>query len=181
MLWQSLHLVLYERAYWLCARQVIYSIGPHFKSVQNGFSWVLTVAEGTTNRWFAGTLILGNGPKIIGWSLYPGNTSLQELPLICDQHLSRYHSINSFCNVSNAINICDGVRFPSQQLETLTKAKVARAILVSDNPTGPMPIARFDCPCIVIGSKDSTSLMNHVKYDTNQRVPLYSNKLYYRS
>ncbi|KAF3449243.1 hypothetical protein FNV43_RR09971 [Rhamnella rubrinervis] len=34
--------------------------GPTIGTIRNGFPWIVTVAAGTTNRWFAGTLTLNN-------------------------------------------------------------------------------------------------------------------------
>ncbi|KAJ8539514.1 hypothetical protein K7X08_013766 [Anisodus acutangulus] len=49
--------------------------GPDDESVHNGTPWVLTVAAGTVDREFIGTLTLGNGVSVTGLSLYPGNLS----------------------------------------------------------------------------------------------------------
>ena len=51
--------------------------GSTIGTIRNGFPWVLTVAAGTTNGWFPGTLTLENGLNFIGWSLFPRNTSLK--------------------------------------------------------------------------------------------------------
>jgi hypothetical protein len=54
--------------------------GPGYKSVKNGFPWVLTVTAGTINRKIGGTLILGDVLNISGWSMFLG-TTLPNLPL----------------------------------------------------------------------------------------------------
>jgi hypothetical protein len=38
--------------------------------LRNGYPWVMTVTAGTVDRWFAGTITLGNGESIIGWSIF---------------------------------------------------------------------------------------------------------------
>lgn len=50
--------------------------GPSLGTLKNGIPWVLTTTAGSTDRWFAGTITLGNGETIIGWSTFPGNSSL---------------------------------------------------------------------------------------------------------
>lgn len=69
--------------------------GPHYKTLSNGIPWVLTVASVTIDRWFGGTLTLENGLCITGWSLFPGETMLQKLPLVCTikpfQHVIPLH------------------------------------------------------------------------------------------
>lgn len=37
--------------------------------IRNGYPWVLTVTAGTIDRWYAGTLALGNGFTITGGPL----------------------------------------------------------------------------------------------------------------
>jgi subtilisin family serine protease len=55
--------------------------GPHYKSVVNDIPWVLTVTAGTIDRQIGGTLIVGDGLKISGWSMFPG-TMLQNMTLL---------------------------------------------------------------------------------------------------
>jgi hypothetical protein len=42
----------------------------------------LTVAASTIDRWLVGSLIFGNGETIFGWSMFPGDTLIQNLPLV---------------------------------------------------------------------------------------------------
>ncbi|PON68204.1 Peptidase S8, subtilisin-related [Parasponia andersonii] len=57
---------------------------PDLGTVRNGIPWALTVGAGSISRWFAGTLTLGNGMTVVGWTLYPGEAPLKNLPLIYD-------------------------------------------------------------------------------------------------
>jgi len=48
----------------------------------------LTDTVGSVDRWFVGYLTLGTGEAIIGWTMFPSNTLLQDLPLVYDFHLA---------------------------------------------------------------------------------------------
>ena len=64
------------------------NIGPAIATVDNGHPWVITVAAGTINGWFSGTLTLGEVVKIVGWSSFPENTTLQNVALVYKKSLS---------------------------------------------------------------------------------------------
>ncbi|XP_015061833.1 subtilisin-like protease SBT1.9 [Solanum pennellii] len=56
--------------------------GPDNESLHNGTPWVLTMAAGTVDRDFLGTLTLGNGVSVTGLSLYPGNSSSSDSSIV---------------------------------------------------------------------------------------------------
>uniref|UniRef100_A0A0V0HTU2 Putative ovule protein n=1 Tax=Solanum chacoense TaxID=4108 RepID=A0A0V0HTU2_SOLCH len=56
--------------------------GPDNESLHNGTPWVLTMAAGTVDREFLGTLTLGNGVSVTGLSLYPGNSSSSDSSIV---------------------------------------------------------------------------------------------------
>lgn len=57
----------------------------NFGPIINDVPWALTVTAGSVDRWFSGTLRLGNGVvPIVGWSLYPGKASVENVPLLFD-------------------------------------------------------------------------------------------------
>ncbi|KAG2395307.1 Subtilisin-like protease [Vigna angularis] len=49
--------------------------GPSVGSIHNGIPWVLTVGASNTERSFGGTLILGNGKRYSGWTLFPASAT----------------------------------------------------------------------------------------------------------
>lgn len=55
--------------------------------IRNGYPWVLTVTAGNIDRWYAGTLTLGNGFTITGLITFIGNGVLKNLPLVYDKRL----------------------------------------------------------------------------------------------
>ncbi|KAH6770749.1 hypothetical protein C2S52_015552 [Perilla frutescens var. hirtella] len=53
-----------------------------------GISWAFIVALGTIDRWFAGTITLGDGKIIIGWIMLPARAVVRKLPLVYNETLS---------------------------------------------------------------------------------------------
>ncbi|KAL5062495.1 hypothetical protein RYX36_024232 [Vicia faba] len=105
--------------------------GPVLKTLHNGTPWVITVAAGTMNRDFQGTLTLGNGNKIVGFSLYIGAFSSNNFPIVfmglCD-------SVNDLKQVKSKIVVCEDKNGTSvyNQLYNLGVAQVFGAVLISN-------------------------------------------------
>ncbi|XP_058745494.1 subtilisin-like protease SBT1.9 [Vicia villosa] len=105
--------------------------GPALKTIHNGTPWVITVAAGTMDRDFQGTLILGNGNKIIGLSLYIGEFSSNNVPIVfmglCD-------SVNELKQVKSKIVVCEDKNGTSvsNQLYNLDVTQVFGAVLISN-------------------------------------------------
>ncbi|GER29947.1 subtilase [Striga asiatica] len=55
--------------------------GPSLRTTRSAIPWAVIVASGTVDRWFAGTVTLGNGRKITGWTTFPARASVRALPL----------------------------------------------------------------------------------------------------
>ncbi|KAL3505154.1 hypothetical protein ACH5RR_034995 [Cinchona calisaya] len=53
--------------------------GPDLGTVHNDIPWALTVAAGSVDRWFAGSLTLGNGLTIVGWTVFPARAVIEVL------------------------------------------------------------------------------------------------------
>ncbi|KAF2324359.1 hypothetical protein GH714_012785 [Hevea brasiliensis] len=66
--------------------------GPDLGTLHNGIPWLLTVAASTIDRSFTGTLTLGNGQTIIGWTLFPANALVDNLPLVYNKTFSACNS-----------------------------------------------------------------------------------------
>ncbi|KAK2353465.1 subtilisin protease SBT3 [Trifolium repens] len=106
--------------------------GPILKTLHNGTPWVITVASGTMDRGFQGTLTLGNGKKIIGISLYIGTFSTNNVPIVfmglCDnvKELQKVKRKIVVCEEKNGTSISDQVYY-------LDAAKVFGAVLISNS------------------------------------------------
>ncbi|WJX86710.1 hypothetical protein P8452_68986 [Trifolium repens] len=106
--------------------------GPTLKTLHNGTPWVITVAAGTMDRGFQGTLTLGNGKKITGISLYIGTFSTHNVPIVfmdlCDnvKELEKVKRKIVVCEEKNGTSISDQVYY-------LDAAKVFGAVLISNS------------------------------------------------
>ena len=147
--------------------------GNKFSSDQrlhNGYPWVMTVTAGTVDRWFAGTITLGNGESIIGWSTYPGNTLIQNAPLIYPRLL---RACDKIWKAANGIIVCLGdYAHIKSQAWFFAEANVLGAILIVDTPlTFVMEDMHFlPCPCILISSDNAWALKEYVKSTKNPEV-----------
>ncbi|KAK7381953.1 hypothetical protein VNO80_00535 [Phaseolus coccineus] len=105
--------------------------GPFLGRLHNGIPWVITVAAGTMDREFHGTLTLGNGVQITGMSLYHGNFSSRHVPIVfmglCDK-------VKELAKVRSKIVVCeDNGTIIDVQLSNMNKAKVVAAVLITNS------------------------------------------------
>ncbi|KZV31046.1 subtilisin-like protease [Dorcoceras hygrometricum] len=138
-------------------------------SLHNGIPWVLTVAAGSTDRFFSGTLTLGNGLIIDGWTTFPSSALVFELPLIYNKTLSSCTSIQALSKVGNGIVICENGSV-SEQSFYLSKTNVGAAIFISDD-VETFEFTGFTVPGVVISSKDGLAIID---YATKGIMPVAS-------
>ncbi|XP_057975752.1 subtilisin-like protease SBT3 [Malania oleifera] len=106
--------------------------GPTTRSLHNGSPWVLTVAAGTVDRTFSGTVILGNGVSVTGSSLYPGNSMATPVPVIL---MGTCNNAAELKKVGYKLVVCkDNDGFLSERIENVAEAGVAGGIFISYNP-----------------------------------------------
>ncbi|KAK7376341.1 hypothetical protein VNO78_34807 [Psophocarpus tetragonolobus] len=138
--------------------------GPRLGTLHNGIPWVLTVAAGTIDRTF-GSLILGNGKTIVGWTLFPANSIVQNFPLIYNKTISACNSIQKLTEVaSRGIVICDATDLVSvfKQIDAITAASVVGAVFISEDPQL-LETGRLFSPSIVISPSDAPSVIKYAK------------------
>ncbi|KAK0576905.1 hypothetical protein LWI29_025129 [Acer saccharum] len=106
--------------------------GPSLETLHNGIPWVLTVAAGTIDREFGATITLGNGIKVMGKSLYPGNSSVTDLPIA---FMDQCHNLTQLRQVGQKIVVCEDKDGSSlgDQVDYISSEKVAGAVFISDN------------------------------------------------
>ncbi|XP_027364570.1 subtilisin-like protease SBT1.9 [Abrus precatorius] len=140
--------------------------GPAFGALHNGIPWVLTVAAGTIDRTF-GSLTLGNGKTIVGWTLFAANAIVEGLPLFYNKTLSACNSVKLLTEVAtNGIIICDAPHSDSisvfDQINAITGASVVGAVFISEDPKL-IETGRLLSPSIVISPSDAPSVINYAK------------------
>ncbi|WJX82895.1 hypothetical protein P8452_65601 [Trifolium repens] len=147
--------------------------GPNLGTLHNGIPWLITVAAGTIDRTF-GTLVLGNGQNIIGWTLFPSNATIVEnLPLVHNNNLSSCNSMKLLSQLHKqaAIILCDddsisNPRSVFDQINLVAETGVLGAIFVSDNPDL-IDLGNVYSPIIVIKPKDAQSVIKYAKTNKN--------------
>ncbi|KAF7141602.1 hypothetical protein RHSIM_Rhsim06G0052500 [Rhododendron simsii] len=136
--------------------------GPELGRLHNGIPWVLTVAAGSIDRWFAGTLTLGNGLAITGWSMFPASAVVDDIPLRYNKTLSSCIDSRLLSQAPSSIIICDNTWSFFIQSRVLANSRMKAAIFISDD----LEIFEFNVfpfPGIVISSKDGRAVIKYVE------------------
>ncbi|KAF6159810.1 hypothetical protein GIB67_030068 [Kingdonia uniflora] len=133
-----------------------------------GNPWALTVGASTIDRQFAGTLTLGNGKTIIGWSLFPGSALLVNVPLVYNETLTACNSSALLSEYANeAIVICSEESSISEQISTVVESTVSGAIFISTDER-----AEYHIPGVAIKPVDATTVINYAKSSTDPRATI---------
>ncbi|XP_047976184.1 subtilisin-like protease SBT3 [Salvia hispanica] len=142
--------------------------GPGYATIRSGIPWAVVVAASTIDRWFAGTLTLGNGKTLIGWTRFPARARVRDLPLIYNQTL--YSNCQSDSLLAEApspgIIVCDFTEFFSS-IGDRTGPVIRPAVIVSQDLTV-FRFVSFPYPEIVIAPAQARDLIN---YATNTSSP----------
>ncbi|CAL5195887.1 unnamed protein product [Lathyrus oleraceus] len=107
--------------------------GPYFRSIQNGAPWVTSVAAGTLDRELQGVLTLGNGVSVTGLSLYPGNFTATNSPIV---FMGSCEDITELNKVKNNIVVCEDKNgtLLSYQIFNMVRAEVAAGVFITNIP-----------------------------------------------
>ncbi|XP_058737421.1 subtilisin-like protease SBT3 [Vicia villosa] len=156
--------------------------GPDLGTLHNGIPWLITVAAGTVDRTF-GTLVLGNGQNIIGWTLFPANAIVENLPLVYNKTLSSCNSEKLLSQVDKQVVLfCDDESTTNStsvfhQINTVAETNVLGAVFVSENPKL-IDLANIYSPIIVIKPKDAESVINYAKSHQNPTASIRFQETY---
>ncbi|XP_052203245.1 subtilisin-like protease SBT3 [Diospyros lotus] len=140
--------------------------GPGFASLFDSIPWTLTVAAGNIDRSFAGTLTLGNGLSIIGWTIFPANAFVEKAPLIYNKTLASCNSTELLAQAPYGIIICEDINSSDLQLDVISASNVAAAIFISDSPVW-FEINSFPWPGVMISPNDGVSVIKYAKTSKN--------------
>ena len=77
--------------------------GPDRGTLNSAIPWVINVGASTLDREFRGTLALGNGVNIPGLSLYLGNFSTHQVPIV---FMDSCDTLEKLANASGKIVVC---------------------------------------------------------------------------
>ncbi|XP_057452949.1 subtilisin-like protease SBT3 [Lotus japonicus] len=135
--------------------------GPNIKPLHNGTPWMITVAAGTFDRKFQGTLTLGNGVSMTGLSLNLGNFSSSHFPITfmgpCD-------NVNELTKAQGMIVVCENKYTPI----LLQKAKVAGSVFIADFTDNYLGFT----PSIIIDSMNGDIVKAYIKSSSNSTASM---------
>ncbi|CAK9135335.1 unnamed protein product [Ilex paraguariensis] len=136
--------------------------GPRLGRLHNGIPWVLTVAAGSIDRWFAGTLTLGNELTITGWSMFPARADVVNERLIYNKTIAACNSTQLLPTApySSGIIICDNTWPFFEQIDIIAKSNFVAGIFISDNPEI-YESSLFSFPGVVINLKDAQEVIDY--------------------
>ncbi|RZB93813.1 Subtilisin-like protease SBT1.9 [Glycine soja] len=139
--------------------------GPDLGTLHNGIPRLLTAAASTIDCTF-GTLILGNGQTIIGWTLFPANALVENLPLIYNRIISACNSVKLLSKVATkGIIVCDSEPDPNlmfKQMRLVNKTCLLGAVFTYNSPLL-NEIGSVSSPTIVISAKDTPPVIKYAK------------------
>ncbi|XP_047952256.1 subtilisin-like protease SBT3 [Salvia hispanica] len=152
--------------------------GYSIATIINGIPWEIVVASGTIDRWFAGTITLGNGKTITGFTMFPARASVINLPLIYNQTLSVCNSSEALsqsnlrriivCSVSDDDQtITEGTESFFFTMHYLIGSNVAAAVIISED-TSLLRSTYFPFPGTVISREQAVEL---IEYATTSASP----------
>ncbi|CAA3020653.1 subtilisin-like protease [Olea europaea subsp. europaea] len=127
-------------------------------SLHNGIPWVLTVAAGSIDRLCSGTLTLGNGMSIEGWTTFPAPAIVKDASLIYKKTISSCNSTKGLSTVGYGIVICENGSF-YEQVSYVSQSKAIAGIFISDEI---FEDSYFSFPGVVIRCKDAPVLIDYL-------------------
>ncbi|KAL2458969.1 Subtilisin-like serine endopeptidase family protein [Forsythia ovata] len=149
--------------------------GPNFATLYKGIPWAVVVASGTVDRWFSGTLTLGNGLSITGWSLFPARATVRNLPLTYNETLSACNSTELLSEApENGIIVCksDETRYYLFSLwHYLSRTNIRAAIIISED-TAILQSDTFSYPGVVITPKDGKDVINYASNSADPQASI---------
>ncbi|KAL8513841.1 hypothetical protein ACS0TY_013091 [Phlomoides rotata] len=139
--------------------------GPNFATLLEGIPWAFVVASGTIDRWFSGTLTLGNGKSIRGWTMFPGRGLVGNSTLVYNTSLSPCNSselLGEFPEQSIIVcNLTDDDSGLFFLMNDLSLSDIRAAIIISED-TSILRSTSFPYPGVVITPSEAEDVIHYV-------------------
>jgi len=147
--------------------------GPLYGTLNNGAPWVLTVGSGTIDRKFEGILTLGNGMQITFVSLYTGNSSLSQLPLV---FMDGCQSVEEMRKNKNKIVVCKDNLSIGTQVKNAESARVLHGVVFISSYSLSEFYTQTSFPTAFIGLRDGQTVIDYIQKNGNPRGSLIYQK-----
>ncbi|CAK7337692.1 unnamed protein product [Dovyalis caffra] len=140
--------------------------GPNYYTLVNGAPWLLTIGAGTIDREFEGALTLGDGNHFSFTTVYPGNYSLSQKPLV---FMDGCESVEELKRVRDKIIVCkDNLSF-SDQIENAASARVSGAVFINNYTSLSEYDTRSSFPAVYIGLQDGQMVIDYIRKSKDPR------------
>ncbi|KAI3915991.1 hypothetical protein MKW98_004432 [Papaver atlanticum] len=145
--------------------------GPSLSTLHNGIPWQLTVAAGSIDRQFGGTVLLGDEKIIFGSAVYTGTAEVVNVPLIYDKEISACNSSALLSKVQNSVVICDDTGNLYNQVQLLIEAKVVAGIFITSS-SPQLDIGELDYPAVFVTQTEAPIVINYAKDNLTPKVTI---------
>ncbi|XP_028772568.1 subtilisin-like protease SBT1.9 [Neltuma alba] len=151
--------------------------GPSLRTLHNGTPWVTTVAASTLDREFHGVLTLGNQVSVTGLSLYVGNFSATQLPLVFMGHCD---NLKKLIKVRSSIVVCEDTyqnRYLFDQIMNLEKAEVLGGVFITNSTDAILVLQYSNVPTISVSPENGEILKDYINNSKSPKVSRLSFKI----
>ncbi|KAI3997841.1 hypothetical protein MKX01_036311 [Papaver californicum] len=135
--------------------------GPSLSTLHNGIPWQLTVAAGSIDRQFAGTVLL----------VYTA-AEVVNVALVYDREISASNSSALLAEVQNSVVICDDTGNLYNQVQQLIEAKVVGGIFITSFSQELVEIGDFHYPVVFVTQAEAPILINYAKDNLTPKVTI---------
>ncbi|KDP41713.1 hypothetical protein JCGZ_16120 [Jatropha curcas] len=143
--------------------------GPFRSTLHNGIPWVLTVAAGTLDRSFDAVLTFDNGVSVTGSSLYPGNYTSTQAPIV---FLDTCLNTKKLDAVGQKIVVCqDKNASLDDQFDNLRSANITGGVFIT-NYTDLELFLQSGFPAIFVIPKDGETIKDFIKSRNNPQASM---------
>ncbi|KAF5191086.1 subtilisin-like protease [Thalictrum thalictroides] len=143
--------------------------GPWYGLLHNGIPWVLTVAAGSVDREYSGSVTLGNGDAIVGKSLYPGNSSLSQIPLV---FMDSCNYTNAITKIGNGIAVClDTDEAVGFQANNVKDAGIGGGLFITNSSSLEL-LLETSFPSIFLTLEDGQTVLDYIKNSSNPKASM---------
>ncbi|PIA56505.1 hypothetical protein AQUCO_00700683v1 [Aquilegia coerulea] len=134
--------------------------GPWYGLLHNGIPWVLTVAAGSVDREYSGSVALGNGDTIVGKTLYPGNSLLGQMPLV---FMDSCNNTNAIKKIGHRIAVClDTDEAVGIQANNVKDAGIDGGIFITNSSSLELLI-ETSFPSLFLTLEDGQTVLDYIK------------------